>query len=72
MYLHACPDKWCHLEACFEAQRANEQQHTQCTKEIDTIITHRTQKIWNGNGPQFFLTQRLLHLELQNFNWVGR
>jgi hypothetical protein len=36
------------------------------------MITHRTQKIWNGNGPQFFLTQRVLHLELQNFNWLGR
>ena len=32
-------------------------------------IVHRTQKIWNGNGPQFFLTQRALHLELQNFNF---
>jgi hypothetical protein len=45
---------------------------TRTSPTIRATIDHRTQEIWNGNGPQFFLTQRALHLELQNFNWLGK
>ncbi len=44
---------------------------TRTSPTIRATIDHRTQEIWNGNGPQFFLTQRALHLELQNFNWYS-
>ena len=53
------------------SQKKNVSKHFFGVFQFNTII-HRTQKIWNGNGPQFFLTQRVLHLELQNFNWLGR